>query len=83
MKELYAQAAELAGREVEVVPTRGGQKVVLFLVMGISPPPTGCDEKEALEKFISWAKERPIADLPEVDLHDDMRPLPKDSEGEF
>ena len=80
METLYKEAADLACRSVEVEKTTDGQYIVLFLVMGQSPPPKGKTEKEALEVFIAWAKARPIVDLPEVDLH---RPDPRDTASEF
>jgi hypothetical protein len=88
MEELYKEASELAGRTVEVESTRDGQYIVLFMVMGKSPPPKGKDEREALERFITWAKEHAIHQVPEVDLHADPatenhRPAPRDTVSEF
>ena len=83
MQELYARAAELAGREVEVVDTADRMKIVLFMVIGRSPPPKAHTEQLALEAFIRWAEEFPIVDPPDADLYDDTRPIPKDSPGEF
>ena len=88
MQKLYEKAAELAGRTVEVEKTKDGKYIVLFLVLGASPPPKGDTEQEALEKFIEWGKDMPahLSSLPEVDLHDDAdsnRPAPKDNLDEF
>jgi hypothetical protein len=52
LKELYAQAAELLGREVEVVPTTDGKYIALFLRFDRSPPRKGHTEEEALRFFV-------------------------------
>jgi hypothetical protein len=88
MDELYQKAKELAGRTVEVEKTTDGKYIVLFLVLGKSPPPKGDTEREALEKFIEWGKDMPVhlSSLPEEDLHgnqEDHRPDPKDVMSEF
>jgi len=80
MESLYKAAAELAGREVEVEKTKDGQHVVLFMVLGASPPPKGKSEVEALQNFIEWAKARPAVNLPEEEIH---RPEPRDTDSEF
>ena len=87
MIELYKKASDLAGRTVEVEKTRDGKYIVLFMVLGKSPPPKGDTEQEALERFLEWGKDMPshLSALPEVDLHDseDHRPAPKDDVSEF
>lgn len=54
MKELYAEASKLAGRDVEVDQTKDGEFIVLFLQFEKSPPPKGHTEQEALENFIEY-----------------------------
>lgn len=67
--ELYAKAAELAGRPVEVEQTTDGKWIVLWMHFQASPPPKGDSEDAALQGFIDMMLQRKGADanLPEVD----------------
>ena len=84
MHELYSKAVQLAGRSIEIEKTKDGKYIVVFMVLGHSPPPKGDTEKEALEKFIEWSAIRTvvISALPPVDAAD-HRPPPKDDVSEF
>jgi len=85
MHDLYTKAEQLAGRPVEVEKTKDGKYIVLFMVLGQSPPPKCDTEQEALEKFIEWLALRAVAisALPVIDTEEENRPAPKDGAGEF
>ena len=51
---LYAHAALLAGRPVEVIGTKDHQYVVEWFCYGQPPPPKAPSEVAALERFIGY-----------------------------
>lgn len=57
MEELYAKAAELAGRPIEVAETTDGKFIALYLRFEKSPPPKGDTPEEALKLFIDFITE--------------------------
>ena len=70
---LYKKAAELAGRPVEVMEITTVRHAVLWMRFGVSPPPAGSTEAEALELFIEMMEriKRDDADsIPELDASD-------------
>ena len=66
IEKLLKEASDLAGRSVEVVSTKDGRYIVMFLSMEDLPPPKGDTAHEALEGFIQYMKNRKSLDLPEV-----------------
>lgn len=52
--ELTKKAVELAGREIDIEPTRDGRYVVPWFNANGGPSPKGETECEALEKFITF-----------------------------
>lgn len=64
---LYARAAELAGRPVEVEQLLDGGYIVLWLCFEKSPPPMGATEEEALTGFIAYMEAQTPVDLPSVE----------------
>jgi len=52
ISDLYKKAAELAGRDVEVMTLPNGKFVVLWMSFNSKPPQPGDTEEEALNNFI-------------------------------
>lgn len=73
LKELYAEAARLAGREVEVEQTTDGKFIVLWMHFQSAPPPKCDTEADALQGFITMMLQRGNVDanLPEVDTKEE------------
>ena len=65
LEALYKEAAALAGRDVEVVTTTDGKKIVEWMAFEVSPPPKADSEEEALRGFIAMMQSRPKEPLPE------------------
>lgn len=65
---LIKEACDLAERPIDVVQTKDGKHIVLFMALNEPPPPKGDTIKEAIEKFIEYMKARPKKDLPVVDF---------------
>ncbi len=51
--ELQERADALAGRPVEIVQTKDGKYIALFMQFGQPPPPKGDTREEALSGFIT------------------------------
>lgn len=58
LEALYKEAATLAGRDVEVVDTTDGKKIVEWFCFDVSPPPKAESEEEALRGFVEMMKAR-------------------------
>jgi hypothetical protein len=66
-EDIYAEATALLGRDFEVDRTKDGKYIVLYMNFNSPPPPKGESELDAVERFITWFKDRKDIGLPELE----------------
>ena len=58
LDDIYKEAEELAGRNIEVEKTKDGKYIVMWMSFSSPPPPKGDCVKDALLEFIKYLKEK-------------------------